>query len=67
LKAASRDQDPTTKKFLMPLLKKSIILALLSALTLACFSGCASTRSENGVTIEKSAPSLNPFDYIPYL
>jgi hypothetical protein len=48
-------------------IQKTIAILLLSALTLACFSGCSTTRSENGVTIEKSAPSLNPLDYIPYL
>jgi len=51
----------------MPFIKKNIYLPLLCALALTVFSGCASTRSENGVIIQKQGPSLNPLDYIPYL
>jgi hypothetical protein len=38
-------------------------------ITLCCLiaaSGCASTRTENGVTIEKGG-SMNPLRYIPFL
>ena len=36
----------------MPQIKKAILLALLATLTLLALSGCGSTRSENGVSIE---------------
>ena len=51
----------------MRLTKNFICLGLLCTLALSAFSGCASTRSENGVIIQKQGPSLNPLDYIPYL
>ncbi|MGB0409743.1 MAG: hypothetical protein ACPG3X_03860 [Opitutales bacterium] len=39
---------------------------LLATLLLASLAGCASTRTQNGVTIKKDR-SLNPLDYIPDL
>ncbi|MGYP001849786456 len=43
------------------------LICLLALLALALLStACTSTRSENGVQIQKNR-SLNPLDYIPYL
>ncbi|NCG08098.1 MAG: hypothetical protein GWO81_00780 [Verrucomicrobia bacterium] len=41
-----------------------LLLALLATTFLAV--GCTSTRTQNGVQIQKQR-SLNPLDYIPYL
>lgn len=42
-------------------------ICLLALLTLALLTtACTSTRSENGVQIQKKR-SLNPLNYIPYL
>jgi len=45
-------------------LQKVILLGLLTALALPFVSGCASTRSENGVTFQKNR-SYNLLDYLP--
>ncbi|MGB0273477.1 MAG: hypothetical protein ACPGCS_07345 [Opitutales bacterium] len=46
--------------------KRILGFVLLAGLLLCSFTGCASTRSENGVMIEKQR-NWNPLDYIPYL
>jgi hypothetical protein len=44
---------------------KTLLLAL--ALAASCLtSACTSTRTENGVSIERQR-SMNPLNYIPYL
>jgi hypothetical protein len=48
------------------MMKKGTFFFVLSMLGLFLLSGCASTRTENGVMIEKKR-SANPLDYIPYL
>lgn len=45
--------------------KQALFLALALA-AMVFTAGCASTRTENGVTIEKQS-SLNPLNYIPFL
>jgi len=45
---------------------RKIALLLLLALAGLSVAGCASTRTENGVTIEKNR-SWNPLDYVPGL
>ncbi|MDQ8207040.1 hypothetical protein QEH52_05945 [Coraliomargarita sp. SDUM461003] len=42
-----------------------IALSLCCATALLWLSGCGSTRTENGVTIEENGSSLNPLNYIP--
>lgn len=42
------------------------VLSLLLVLSVIGLSACSSTRSENGVTIDKNR-SLNPLNYIPGL
>jgi len=46
--------------------KRILGLVLFAALLLSSFTGCANTRSENGVMIEKQR-NWNPLNYIPYL
>ena len=49
-------------------MKIKCILILSLALIGILLGGCASTRTENGVTIEKQGSgSLNPLSYIPFL
>lgn len=43
---------------------RALLLALIGSLLLA--SGCSTTKTQNGVTIEKQR-SMNPLNYIPYL
>jgi len=43
-----------------------ITLCLALTAALLCAAGCGTTRSENGVTIEKKS-SYNPLKYIPGL
>ncbi len=45
--------------------KRILGLFLLSSLLLSNFTGCANTRSENGVMIEKQR-NWNPLGHIPY-
>mgnify|MGYP001049608247 CR=1 FL=1 len=47
-------------------LSTRIALSLLLALALVGLTACGSTRSENGVTIQKKA-NYNLLDYIPGL
>jgi hypothetical protein len=44
--------------------KTTLILLAVAALS-SLGTGCASTRSENGVTIEQSR-SYNPMNYLPW-
>jgi|GEM_PF-2778397 len=50
----------------MRITKRILGLFLLSGLLLSNFTACTSTRSKNGVIIEKQR-NLNPLYYIPYL
>lgn len=43
-----------------------IALSICLAALLLSLSGCSSTRTENGATIEKKG-TYNPFNYIPGL
>ncbi|MDP4611765.1 MAG: hypothetical protein NWT02_11295 [Opitutales bacterium] len=49
----------------MKLLQKTSALFLASAMLLTALTGCGTTRSENGVIIEKNR-SYNPLNYIPW-
>lgn len=43
-------------------IRKTFIALLLTALTLTLLSGCGTTRTENGVTIEEKG-SYNPLNW----
>lgn len=45
---------------------KSLLLLLLTLAASLLSSGCTSTRTENGVTIERQR-SANPLNYLPRL
>lgn len=46
----------------MKINRKAAILTLLASIAVASFTGCTTTRTQHGVTVEQSR-SYNPFNW----